>query len=144
MHGEVVYFELPVRRFERARAFYAGVFGWAMALSAETEYTVVGTTATGPSGHPLRAGAINGGLLRRQPPVRSPVITIEVDDIDRAVAVIEQRGGRIVQPRSPIGDGKGGHAAYFTDPEGNTVGLFEPARRRRPPRARSSRRSRAR
>jgi predicted enzyme related to lactoylglutathione lyase len=74
---------------------------------------------------PKEAGAINGGMLQRQDPVKSPVITIDVDNMDQAAATIEKNGGKIIRPKMPVGDM--GFAAYFKDTEGNVVGLWQNA-----------------
>jgi uncharacterized protein len=55
--------------------------------------------------------------------VTSPVITIDVDGIDDALKQIEAEGGSTVTPRTAI-PGMGAFA-YFKDPEGNVMGLWE-------------------
>jgi len=89
----------------------------------EMDYTMV---ATGPSGDqgPTEPGYIGGGLTRRNELLQRPVITVDVDDIDAALAKIEQLGGKTVRPRQDIGGGMG-FTAYFTDPEGNLTGLYQ-------------------
>jgi predicted enzyme related to lactoylglutathione lyase len=129
MNGEVVHFEIPSDNVERARKFYSKTFGWRMNALPEVEYTMVGTTESDDQGRPKSPGAINGGLLLRQTPVYGPVVTIRVDNIDKVARTIERNGGKILQKKSPIGDGSVGFAAYFADSEGNTVGLFERAPR---------------
>jgi hypothetical protein len=57
--------------------------------------------------------------------VTNPVITIDVDDIDRALRRIEELGGKTLRPKLAVGDM--GFAAYFTDSEGNIMGLWESA-----------------
>ena len=64
-------------------------------------------------------------MLVRQDPVRAPVITIEVDDIDAALKTVESLGGRTARGSLPVGDM--GYAAYFADTEGNVVGLWQNA-----------------
>jgi predicted enzyme related to lactoylglutathione lyase len=64
-------------------------------------------------------------MLARQDPVKTPVITIGVDDMDEATKAIEKNGGKIIQPKMAVSGM--GFAAYFRDTEGNVVGLFEPA-----------------
>lgn len=135
MSGEVVHFEIPSDDVDRARNFYRKTFGWRMDPIPDVEYTLVGTSGPAGNGRPPRPGSIDGGLLRRQPPVRFPTITIRVDDIDRVAKSILRRGGKMVEAKSPIGDGSTGFAAYFRDSEGNVVGLFQPPRRPRFPRA---------
>ena len=128
MSGEVVHFEIPSDDLERARRFYSRTFGWRMRPAPDVDYTVV-VTSRARAARRGRPRSIDGGLLLRQAPVRGPTITIRVDDIDAAVPKIRKNGGRLVEPKSPIGDGSGGFAAYFEDPEGNVIGLFEPADR---------------
>ena len=126
MVGEVVHFEIPSDDLDRAQSFYRKTFGWKMRPVPDLDYAVVRTAQSGGDGVPKLPGAINGGLLRRQPDVRRPVVTIRVDDIDRVVRRIRKNGGDLLQARSPIGGGGVGFAAYFRDTEGNTVGLYEP------------------
>ena len=127
MSGEVVHFEIPSGDIERARKFYSKLFGWKMSPMTGIDYTMVGTTESTEEGMPTRPGSINGGLLLRQPSVQSPTITIRVDDIDRIAKTIEKNGGKMVEPKSPIGDGSIGFVAYFRDSEGNVIGLFQRA-----------------
>lgn len=127
MGGEVVHFEIPSDDVERARRFYHRTFGWRLEPMPGIDYTLVTTTESGTDGRPSRPGAINGGLLLRQTPVRSPTVTIHVASIARAAKAIEKNGGKILEPRAPIGDGTIGFAAYFRDTEGNVLGLFERA-----------------
>jgi uncharacterized protein len=129
MSGEIVHFELPADDVERAQKFYAKTFGWKMNSMPEMEYTLVSTGEDDENGMPKRPGRINGGLLKRQTPVKAPVVTIMVDDMDAAAKALEKNGGKLLQKKTPIGDGSVGWAGYFRDPEGNVVGLFQPAPR---------------
>jgi predicted enzyme related to lactoylglutathione lyase len=122
MSGRVVHFEIPTDDLTRAENFYREAFGWEINSAPGMGYTLVGTTPSTPSG-PVAPGAINGGMLERQAPITAPVITIEVDDIDRALKMIEGLGGHTVRERMPVGDM--GFAAYFADTEHNIVGLWE-------------------
>lgn len=75
---------------------------------------------------PSEPGYINGGLFQREEgPLRSPVIVVDVEAIDVALKRIEQLGGTTVVARMPVGEM--GFVAYFQDPEGNVVGLWENA-----------------
>ena len=56
---------------------------------------------------------------------RGPIITVDVEDIDATLATIEELGGTTVTPRQEVG--QMGFAAYFNDPEGNLMGLWENA-----------------
>ena len=124
MSGRVVHFELPYDDADRARSFYRDVFGWQLVELPDMGYTLV---TTGPSGEqgPTEPGFINGGMLRREGPSTSPTVVIDVPDIDATLGQVQQRGCQVLQGRIQVGDM--GWAAYFTDPEGNTVGLWQNA-----------------
>jgi predicted enzyme related to lactoylglutathione lyase len=124
--GQVVHFEIPADDLDRARDFYREAFGWDMTVVAEMDYTLVMTTPSGEDGRPTQVGAINGGMLRRQEPVTSTMITLNVDNVDTALATVERLGGKTTTGRHAVGDM--GFSAYFEDTEGNVVGLWEPAR----------------
>ena len=123
MSDRVVHFEIPADDMERAKGFYAGTFGWALNEWGGSEYVMVSTTETNEQGMPTQPGAINGGMLKRQGPVQAPVVTIEVSDMDAAVARITEQGGKVIRGKEPVGEM--GYAAYFTDSEGNTMGLWQ-------------------
>ena len=125
MAGQVVHFEIPFDDGQRARSFYRDAFGWELQEMPEMSYTLV---TSGPSGDqgPTEPGYINGGMLERTiSPARGPVLTIGVDNIDDALATIEKLGGSTVVGRTAVGEM--GFSAYFTDSEGNVMGLWENA-----------------
>ena len=62
-------------------------------------------------------------MLQRSDSVKSSVIYISVENIGEAAATIEKNGGKVIQPRTPVGNF--GLAAYFSDTEGNVVGLWQ-------------------
>jgi predicted enzyme related to lactoylglutathione lyase len=126
MAGGVVHFEIPADDVERARAFYQGAFGWNITPMPEMEYTILGTTPTDEQGMPTSPGAINGGLFERSFGISTPVITIDVDDVDAALAKVEELGGKTFRAREAVGEM--GFTGYFTDPEGNLMGLWQTAR----------------
>jgi hypothetical protein len=72
---------------------------------------------------PTEPGAINGGMMQRDERTQAPVITVDVEAIDDSLKQIESEGGTTVTPRTPI-PGMGAFA-YFKDPEGNVLGLWE-------------------
>ena len=125
MTGRVVHFEIPADDPARAQDFYRSVFGWDINSMPDMGYALVTTTETDDQGAPTEPGAINGGMLRREHPVTAPVITIEVDDIDATLNDVEARGGNTVQPKAAVAGM--GFAAYFTDSEGNLMGLWQNA-----------------
>lgn len=125
MSGKIVHFEIPFDDGARARAFYADAFGWSIDEMPELDYTIVSTGPVADSGMPVDAGYINGGMYQRSAEAPHPVVTIDVPSIDDALKTVESLGGKTVTGRTPVGDM--GFAAYFTDTEGNVVGLWESA-----------------
>lgn len=126
MSGRVVHFEIPFDDGERARAFYRSAFGWVINEHPEMHYDLVQTGPVDDEGFPAEKGYVGGGMTKRESPTDRPVVTIEVDDIDAALARIEELGGMTVLDRQDIGEM--GYAAYFKDVEGNLMGLFQPRR----------------
>jgi predicted enzyme related to lactoylglutathione lyase len=117
-----VHFEIHADDPGRARAFYEAVFGWSFQQWGDNPYWVVSTGIEGPG--------IDGGLLPRQgpppednAPVSSFVITIDSPDIDKAIAAIEEAGGRIAVPKDVVPGV--GWLAYAKDTEGNIFGVLQ-------------------
>jgi uncharacterized protein len=121
----VVHFEIPADDVARAKEFHRSVFDWQLQDMPEMDYTIVRTTEVDENQMPTTAGAINGGLMRRSSETPAPVLTIDVESVDQALKHVEAAGGRVVRERTEI-PGMGAFA-YFTDPEGNTLGLWENA-----------------
>lgn len=127
MAGRVVHFEIPYDDGERARRFYAEAFGWQLMEMPDLQYTMVSTGPVTEEGMPSEPGFINGGMFDRAAAgeINRPVLTIDVDDIDAAWKTIEQLGGKTVGEKLTVGEM--GYAAYFTDSEGNLIGLWQTA-----------------
>jgi predicted enzyme related to lactoylglutathione lyase len=125
MTGRVVHFEVPFDDADRARNFYKEVFDWQIQPMPEMNYNMVSTGPTSDQGMPSEPGFIGGGMMQRQAPVNSPVITLEVDDIDATINAVEKHGGAAVGEKMAVGDM--GFAAYFSDSEGNLMGLWQNA-----------------
>jgi predicted enzyme related to lactoylglutathione lyase len=123
MTGKVVHFEVPFDDADRARAFYADVFGWQIQHMPEMDYHIVQTGPTSDEGMPSEPGFIGGGMFERQADISKPIITIEVDDMTKALASVADHGGKAVGEPMPVGEM--GIAAYFTDSEGNLMGLWQ-------------------
>ena len=123
MNGSVVHFEVPFDDGDRAQAFYADVFGWKIQKMPEFEYVGVSTGSTTDEGMPSEPGYIGGGMFQRQADLDRPVITINVDDMQTALAKIAEHGGAAVGETMEVGEM--GIAGYFTDSEGNLMGLWQ-------------------
>jgi predicted enzyme related to lactoylglutathione lyase len=126
MSGEVVHFEIPADDTGRAQAFYRDAFGWEIQPMPEFDYAFVITSPVDDQGRPKEPGEINGGMYQRNKDQPAPVVTINVDDIDAALARVAELGGAPVGEKAAVADM--GWAAYFTDTEGNVMGLWQSAR----------------
>jgi uncharacterized protein len=126
MSGRVVHFEVPFDDGERARAFYGSVFRWTLQDMPGMDYTLAMSGPVTEHGEPEESGFINGGMFRRgDDEPRSPVIVVDVGDIDETLAKVTEYGGAVVQAKQPVGEM--GFAAYFRDTEDNVIGLWETA-----------------
>jgi uncharacterized protein len=125
MSARVVHFEVPFDDADRALGFYRDVFDWQIQSIPEMAYNMVSTGPTSDQGMPSEPGFIGGGMMQRQAPVTTPVITLQVDDIDATLVAIEKHGGTALGEKMAVGDM--GFAAYFNDSEGNLMGLWQTA-----------------
>ena len=125
MPRRVVHFEIPAENTDRAKDFYASAFGWNIEPVPEMDYNMVMTAPTDESGMPSEPGSINGGLFKREGELTSPIIVVDVDDIDASLERIGSLGGTTVSPKEAVGEM--GFAAYFRDCEGNLLGLWQNA-----------------
>ena len=123
MSGRVVHFEIPVDDAERAQAFYREAFGWELTSLPGMDYTLAVTGPTGDEGPRSRATSTAGCCAAGGH--ETPVMVIDVADIDAALAKIEELGGQTVVGRQQVGDI--GWTAYFRDVEGNSLGLWQSA-----------------
>lgn len=123
MPDSVVHFEIPVDNMTRAQKFYKDTFGWSINAIPEMGYAILGTAINNEEDRPTQPGAINGGMLKREDPVKHTVVTINVGSIDEAEKRVQKNGGKMIRKKLPVGDM--GFAAYLQDSEGNVVGLWE-------------------
>jgi predicted enzyme related to lactoylglutathione lyase len=124
MSGRVVHFEIPYDDGDRARGFYASVFGWQITEIPDLEYTMVSSGPSGDEG-PTEPGYIGGGMMQRAEPFLAPNLVIDVENLEEALKAVNDAGGTTVSERQVVGEM--GFAAYFRDTEGNLVGLWESA-----------------
>jgi uncharacterized protein len=122
--GRPVHFEIHASDPDALIAFYSGLFGWEFSRWGSEPYWLAGTGETNPG--------INGAIVARtgEPPagaqpVNAFVVTAEVPDLDEALAQLDSLGGTVVVPRREIPGV--GSIAYVHDPDGNIVGVLQPA-----------------
>jgi predicted enzyme related to lactoylglutathione lyase len=110
MSGRLVHFELPARDPERAKSFYAALFGW------EFE------TWNGPDEYYMIEGEPAGALYAVENGDTGPIVYFDVDDIDGAIEQVEQLGGRAEEKQAIPTIG---WFARCWDTEGNPFSLFK-------------------
>lgn len=116
--NEVVHFEIPARDPDKLRQFYSGVFGWKFKNSAakNLQYWNISTGTKHIPG-------VNGGMYKKGSKNQTPVNYISTPDINESMAEVERAGGHITVGKK--GTANHGWTAIGTDPEGNSIGLFE-------------------
>lgn len=124
--NKVVHFEIPSDDIERAEKFYKDVFGWGIQkipMPGGNDYFMVTTVETDEKQMPKEVGAINGGLIKRTPDMKGPVIVVNVPNIDDHLKKIEEAGGKVVMPTQKVMDM--GLYARIEDTEGNVIGIWQ-------------------
>lgn len=121
---KVSWFEMPADDVRRVSEFYSKVFGWETPPMGD-DATFALTVAADENGNPTEVGGINGGFHKRAGASDAgPVINIHVDDIDAKLKAVEAAGGRVIQPRTEVGE-YGLSMALFSDTEGNVMGVYK-------------------
>jgi predicted enzyme related to lactoylglutathione lyase len=112
-----IHFDLAVDNPERAMNFYREVFGWKFEKwNGPMEYW---TVTTGDEKQP----GINGGLSKRNQSTMPNMNTIGVSSVDTFSKMIEDKGGKVLMPKTPI-PGIGWFATC-QDTEGNAFGIIQ-------------------
>ncbi|QQR88331.1 MAG: VOC family protein [Flavobacteriales bacterium] len=117
--NSINWFEIPTVDIKRARAFYEKVFGISM---HETEMMGM-KMAFFPyqPGSGKAAGSLVQGPMHKVHQDGCVIYLNGDPDLSAALEKVETAGGRIVMPKTSLGDF--GNMAFFIDTEGNKVGL---------------------
>lgn len=115
-----------VTDLERSLGFYERAFGWPR--NERIDYANYVELLT-PDGAALGLFERSGfaDLVGAQPAavaegeIAPAYVYVRVDDVEQAVARIEQAGGRPLSPLAPQSWGE--RAAWFADPDGNAVAV---------------------
>ena len=114
----IVHFEIPADDLDRARRFYAELFGWKIEKTpGPMEYWMISTT----DGQGEKA--VDGGMIARQHPQHPITNYIGVPSIDEHAAKVEQLGGKVVVAKTPVPTF--GYFAVCLDTENNTFAIWE-------------------
>jgi uncharacterized protein len=115
------WFEIPATDINRAKKFYESIFGIKMMdMSGMPEMKMASFPAEAGS------GKANGCLAQspnHKPSMDGVVIYLNANPkIQDVIERIEKSGGKVLMPRTHIGEGIG-YMSFFLDTEGNRVGL---------------------
>jgi predicted enzyme related to lactoylglutathione lyase len=115
--GKIVNFHLPADDVERAATFYREVFGWEFVPFPNSPVPYLVHESAGADG-----AGISAAITLRQDPIKAPVPTIEVDNIDQSMIDIAMKGGQQARVQDFPGLGRFG---YAIDSEGNIIALLQ-------------------
>ena len=112
----VVHFEIVADDAERISKFYEKVFDWKVQKwDGPMDYWFL---MTGDEKEP----GIDGAFGMRQSSDDMTINTIDVDDVDKYVKLVEENGGEIIRSKQVIPGV--GYLVYFKDTEGNLWGMM--------------------
>ncbi|MCG8702193.1 MAG: VOC family protein [Bacteroidales bacterium] len=114
----VNWFEIPVSDIERAVNFYSSVF--------EIKLEKLPMPGTEMFAFPWQEGGENstGALVKQngyEPSDKGSMVYFTCEDVTAELGRVELNGGKIVTPKSSIGEH--GFIAHAIDSEGNKIGL---------------------
>lgn len=118
MFNAVTWFEIPASDFDRAVTFYSQVLGQEVRRG---DYMGI------PHGFfPYESPGVGGAIVLevgKEPSQDGVCMYLKVDDVEGAVTRAQQAGGKLVLPKTDIGEP--GYMAIIIDSEGNRIGLHE-------------------
>jgi len=113
MGQPVVHFEIGCRDSAKTSAFFSALFGWN--TQAMGPATMINTCADGGiHGHITALG---------HEPHHYTIFYVQVDDVPGYLNKVGALGGKTLVPPVEIPTGT---FAWFSDPEGNRIGLWKP------------------
>jgi predicted enzyme related to lactoylglutathione lyase len=114
MPSPLCHFEFMSERPERAKDFYAHVFGWTYDDESMPGYTLVR-----PGVEP------NGAIFKKPDDAPGPCLNVYflVDDVEATLAKVKEKGGTVIVPTTEIPSV--GWFAMVSDLDGITIGLFK-------------------
>jgi predicted enzyme related to lactoylglutathione lyase len=108
-----VHFEIGCRDQAKTGEFFSRLFGWQLAQSGPALLIDTGA-GSGINGHFTALG---------HEPHRYVTVYVQVDGVQAYLAKAESLGGKTLVPPVDIPPGT---FAWFTDPDGNAIGLWKP------------------
>jgi uncharacterized protein len=118
MKNGINWFEIPVTDFNRAKTFYENILGCEIPVQDMKEMKM--------GMLPADEGGIGGALVKsqwHQPANGGTTVYLNGNpDISHILTKVEGAGGKIMMPKTDIGNNMGAYAV-ISDSEGNMVGL---------------------
>ncbi len=118
MINAINWFEIPVKDFDRAKAFYETLYGSQIQEMPHPEYRY------GMLPSDMQNG-VGGGIVQGEgfePSATGAVVYLNGgDDLSVPLSKVESAGGKILMPKTSIGPN--GYMAHIMDTEGNRVAL---------------------
>lgn len=112
-NGKICYVEIPANNVAESSAFYHKIFGWKIRTRGDGSIAFDdGITEVSGTWKLGRKPSTEQGL----------VVSIMVDDIEATIKMLLAIGSKIVN-RIQMGDTE--FIAWFTDPAGNVIGLYQ-------------------
>jgi uncharacterized protein len=120
LDNSINWIEIPVVDFDRAKKFYSAIYDY------EMPETMVGPTRMGFLLYEQKEGRVGGAICKGQGYLPSQQGSLAYlnggKDLQVVLNRIEKAGGKILVPKTFIGDSIG-YFAQFIDSEGNRVAL---------------------
>ncbi|HXD27144.1 MAG TPA: VOC family protein [Arthrobacter sp.] len=116
--GSPCWIDLMTSNPERARSFYATLFGWTYEVGDQETYG--GYVLASKDGHPV------AGIMQNDGEAGTPdgwSTYLRVEDVDATVAAATTRGGKVIMP--PLDVPGQGRMAMLLDPAGAVVGTWK-------------------
>jgi uncharacterized protein len=110
MTNPVCHFEIGCRDRAKTKEFFNELFDWKMEDAGPATYIRTGNDV---GGHITALG---------REPHNYTIFYVKVDDVNTYLEKASSLGGKILVPPVTIPSGT---VAWFADPEGNTIGLFQ-------------------
>lgn len=120
MTNAINWFEIPVENYERAKAFYNTI------LDTKIEdFPMPGDGKYGIFPYKMESNCVGGAIIESEgykPSTEGSLVYLNgSDDLNVALNKVETAGGKIIMPKTAIGEN--GFIAHFLDTEGNKVAL---------------------
>lgn len=114
--ANIIWFEIPVDKPDRAQKFYNKLFGWKInPFPTVQDYWHIDTG--GPDASP------DGGMLPRMFPGHTITNYVNVPSVNRFMEKVKKLGGKICKPKTAVPEM--GYFAICEDTENNQFALWE-------------------